>query len=95
MREVLIAVGVLVSVCVVFVLQALIVWYSDNPEIWMSYWLGYPNIPLILGIACVLFLGHISLVVWAAGKRKVEWHWAIPLTIMPYMIGVIIQGLMF
>lgn len=95
MRNVLIGIGLLVSLIVVIVLQALLVWYSNKPEIWMSYWLGYENIKLILIIASIIFLGHISFVVWAARSRKVEWHWAIPLTIMPYMIGVIIQGLLF
>lgn len=95
MRNRLIFAGVIVNIYCVFFIQAIQVWYTPIPEVWINYWLGFENIKYVLLGGCALFLAHISLVIWAAIKRKVEWHWAIPLLLMPYMIGVIIQGLLF
>ena len=95
MRNRLVFIGFLVCVLVIFVVQALLVLYATKGEIWENYWLGFENIKFILGGACVLFPAHIVYIIWAANKKKVEWHWAIPLLIMPYMLGVTIQGLMF
>lgn len=95
MRNRLIFAGVIVSIYIVFLIQALQVWNSTNPEVWLNYWLGFENITYVFLGGLVLFLSHISLVVWATVKKKVEWHWAIPLALMPFMIGVIIQGLLF
>ena len=95
MRNVLIFAGAIVSIYFVFVLQAFFVWKSQRPEVWMSYWLGIENVKFVFIGGFVLFSLHITLVIRAVKQKKIEWHWAIPLVLMPYMMSVILQGLLF
>lgn len=95
MRNTLIAIGLLVAVYTGIFIQALLVYYANIPETLLEYWAGYENIPLILNLVYVVVPLHIGFVIYVTYKKKIEWHWAVPLAIMPYMLGATVQGLMF
>lgn len=95
MRNSLIAVGLLIAVIMTLVVQGAVVLYSNNPIIMADYWLGIENIKLVIFGGCALFPLHLFMVYKLVKNKKVEAHWAIPLAIMPYMIGVTIYGLVF
>ena len=95
MRNLLIFIGLIVAAYIAIYIQALLVGYTNIPETLDEYWAGAENIPLIKSIIYVLVPLHLGFVIFVAYKKKIEWHWAIPLAIIPYMLGAIIQGLMF
>jgi hypothetical protein len=95
MSRALILIGLLIVVISTLVVQATVVLYSDNAIITGDYWLGFDNIKMIIIGGCLVFPFHFLLIFSMFKKKKVELHWAIPLAIMPYMIGVTIYGLVF
>ena len=95
MRNVLIATGFVVMFVTVVVIQAILVFNSNDLEITMTYWLGYSNVPIVVGSGTVIGFLHIILCIWASRKNKVEWFWAVPLAVIPFMMGVVVQGLLY
>lgn len=95
MRNILILIGLVVAAYTTIYIQALLVWYTNIPETLMEYWAGYENIPLITSLIYFIVPLHLGFVIYVTYKKKIEWHWALPLAILPYMLGAIVQGLMF
>lgn len=95
MNKGLILIGILIAGIAALVVQAAVVLNSNNPQITGDYWLGFENIKTVLICGCLTFPLHFILIISLIRKKKVEIHWAIPLAIMPYMIGVTIYGLVF
>ena len=95
MSRILILVGILMACIFALVVQAAVVLTSGNPEITGDYWLGIENIKLVIIGGCLFIPLHYWLIYSFYKKKKVELHWAIPLAIMPYMIGVTVYGLVF
>lgn len=95
MTNKLIAFGLLVAIYFVFFLNALLIWNAGIPEEISNHYLGESG---LLGFMYGLFAVvpvHLGLIIWANRKHKVAWYVALPLFLMPYMVGTIIQGLIF
>jgi len=95
MRNNLIAIGLVIAVIMTLVVQGVVVLNSTNSIILDDSWLGIENIKLVIFGGCAVFPFHFALIYSLVKKKKVEIHWAIPLAIMSYMIGVTIYGLVF
>lgn len=79
----------------VIVIQAILVFNANDIEMAVTYWLGYTNIPIVISVGAVIGILHIILCIRAVKKKKVEWYWAIPLAVLPFMMGVVVQGLLY
>jgi hypothetical protein len=95
MRNKLIASGIVVAIATVLVIQAVLVSKTTIPEHLADYWLGFENIPYVIIAGILIGAAHLSFAIWAAAKKKIEMHWALPLGLIPFMLGVILQGLMY
>ncbi|MFT4602011.1 MAG: hypothetical protein ACI857_002197 [Arenicella sp.] len=95
MKNKLIASGSVVAIATVLVIQAILVNYTTIPEVFATYWLGFENISIVIALGTLVGIAHIAFAIWATAKNKIEWHWAIPLAMMPFMIGAIVQGLLY
>lgn len=92
MRRLLVLVGVLVAAYVYVLVNSVLVYNSNNPEVIINYWLSPAAIQIIMYAFILVLVGHFWLVRMAVKKEVMIWSTAVPFFVSPYMVGVIVQA---
>jgi hypothetical protein len=93
MKRTLIIAGFLIAAYSYLYITSTLVDYSDDPEIFAKYILGSTAITIVRFSIFLVIPAHFLLIRRAYKKHSLEFAFAAPFFIVPYMLGATAQAL--